>query len=77
MHCCFDNESTQQRKGTVVSYSQVSLYLVAYKLHRTQDVAESIQMLNLPLKYFRKSSNFYISDYFLQPTQIIINQLIQ
>lgn len=74
---CVDDESTQQRKGAVVFDSQVSLYLVACRLYRTQVVAEFVNMLNFNVKHFQMRSNFYISDYSLQPTQIIKNQLIQ
>ncbi len=55
---CVDDESMQQQKGAVVSDGQVSLYLVAYRQLRTQVVAELVNMLNLPLKYLQKRSNF-------------------
>lgn len=74
---CVDDESMQQRKGAVVFDSQVSLYLITCRVYRKQVVAELVNMFNLALKYFQKRSNFYISDYSLQPKKNITNQLIQ
>lgn len=74
---CADDEKIQLWKRAVVSYYQILPYIDVSCRYRFQIAKEIMFLLNAIFKYYEIVPNFCISDYSLQPTQIITNQLIQ